>query len=106
MHTNVHVYKACHPVGYVRLPSLTRPEESCMELKIKEALHILMTPLHQRLNRDELGTGPTGLLDNDDEADGRWARLPLAPIPGCMYPHSTVHPLSSVIFTAIHVASF
>ena len=59
--------------------------------------HDPLAPAHQQGK----GTGATRLLDGDNEADGRRARLrpPPAPLLGHMHPHSTVHPsLSSAIF--------
>ena len=69
-------------------------------MKIKEALDILMTPSNQHLNQDEGLELYTVLLDDDDEADGRWAKLHLWPHLQDMslLTYSMVHALSSVIF--------
>ena len=44
------------------------------------------------------GTGDTGLLDGGDEVDMGCRPDSLGPPLGCVYPQSTVNPLSSVIF--------
>ena len=64
-----HVWEHHHPIHWEETTVLDHGRGQ--ELLVKEALHIQMTPVEERLNRDGGLEVPTWLLDRCDEEAGR-----------------------------------